>query len=296
MKYKSFFSFTVRVLLIVSLNEIGFAQNSAEDFIIPRTNSKSVIRQTIASTQIEITYNRPNTRGRKIFGNLVPYGKIWRTGADEATEIYFSTPVNLAGNPIDPGRYELFTIPGEKEWEIILQKDQNQWGSYKYKPENDFVRFGVTPIEISKPVETFTISVDSVGSDYGIINISWENIVVPVELKIDLRSTVIPNLEQALEESSRPPYFQAAMFYFENNIDINRAAELMSLALKRNPEHIGMLYRYALILKQKGSLLEALEAAEKSLNGAQGVDSELREEYTRLNSILISELKSMMKK
>jgi hypothetical protein len=86
------------------------------------------------------------------------------------------------------------------------------------------------------------------------------------------------------------------MFYFENNIDINRAAELMSLALKRNPEHIGMLYRYALILKQKGSLLEALEAAEKSLNGAQGVDSELREEYTRLNSILISELKSMMKK
>ena len=293
MKFKSFFLTAIILILAVLVNQKSSAQNSPEDFIIPRTNSKAVIHQTIASTQIEITYNRPNKRGRKIFGNLVPFDKIWRTGSDEATEVYFSTPISLAGNAIDSGRYELFTIPGKKEWEVILQKNQNQWGSYKYNPENDVVRFSVTPIEISETIETFTISVDNVGSDYGVLNISWENIIVPIEIKINLRNTVIPNLEKALEKDGRRPYFQAAMFYFENNIDINRAAELMSLALERNPGHIGMLYRYALILKQKGDIPGAIAASEKSLKGAQNAGSELKAEYTRLNSSLLSELKSM---
>lgn len=295
MNLKTSLSFATMLLLAVSISQISSAQNSSEEFIIPRTNSKAVIQQTIASTRIEISYNRPNKRGRKIFGNLVPYDKIWRTGSDEATEIYFSTPIRLAETPIDSGRYELFTIPGEKEWKVILQKNHHQWGSYKYKPEDDVARFSVTPIKTSKTVETFTMSVDSIGSNYGILNIAWDNIVIPIELKIDLKSTVIPNLEKALSEGDRRPYFQAAMFYFENNIDINRAAELMSLALKRNPQHIGMLYRYALILKQKGNLAEAIAASEESLKGAQSADSELKAEYTRLNSILLDELKSMKK-
>lgn len=289
MKYKTFYLTATILFLIIAVN----AQSSLEDFIIPRTNSKAIIHQTIASTQIEITYNRPNRRNRKIFGNLVPYDKIWRTGSDEATELYFNTPINLAGNPVDSGKYELFTIPGKNEWEIILQKNHNQWGSYKYNPENDVVRFVVTPIERSENIETFTISLDDIGSDYGVLNISWENIVVPIEIKIDLKRTVIPKLEKALERDGRRPYFQAAMFYFENNIDINRAAELMSLALKENPEHIGMLYRYALILKQKGDIVGAIEASEKSLEGAQGVGPELKAEYTRLNSRLLNELKSI---
>ena len=155
------------------------------------------------------------------------------------------------------------------------------------------VRFSVTPVEISETIETFTISIDRVGPDYGVLNISWENVVVPIAIKINLKTTVIPNLEKALEGDGRRPYFQAAMFYFENNINIDRAAELMSLALKRNPEHIGMLYRYALILKEKGAIPEAIEASEKSLKGAQNVDSELKAEYIRLNSSLLSELKSV---
>ncbi|MCB0526602.1 MAG: DUF2911 domain-containing protein, partial [Saprospiraceae bacterium] len=90
-------------LFVIFLTASAIAQNTSENFIIPKTNSKAVIQQTIASTQIEVTYNRPNKRGRKIFGNLVPYDQIWRTGADAATEIYFSTPVILAGNPLDSG-------------------------------------------------------------------------------------------------------------------------------------------------------------------------------------------------
>ena len=280
-------------LFVIFLTASAIAQNTSENFIIPKTNSKAVIQQTIASTQIEVTYNRPNKRGRKIFGNLVPYDQIWRTGADAATEIYFSTPVILAGNPLDSGRYELFTIPGKSTWEVILQKSQHQWGSYKYNPENDAVRFSVKSIKRKEIVETFTISLDNIGSDRGMLHISWDQVLVPVDIKIDLKHTVIPDLEKALTGEGRRPYFQAAMFYYENNLDINRAAELMSMALEKNPNHIGMLYRYALILKQKGDIPGAMKASEKSFEQAQSAGEELKAEYTRLNTKLQAELKSL---
>ena len=280
-------------LFVIFLTASAIAQNTSENFIIPKTNSKAVIQQTIASTQIEVTYNRPNKRGRKIFGNLVPYDQIWRTGADAATEIYFSTPVILAGNPLDSGRYELFTIPGKSTWEVILQKSQHQWGSYKYNPENDAVRFSVKSIKRKEIVETFTISLDNIGSDRGMLHISWDQVLVPVDIKIDLKHTVIPDLEKALTGEGRRPYFQAAMFYYENNLDINRAAELMSMALEKNPNHIGMLYRYALILKQKGDIPGAMKASDKSFEQAQTAGEELKAEYTRLNTKLQAELKSL---
>lgn len=283
------------ILLFFSANSFlpVAAQNAAGNFIIPKTNSKATVTQTIAATQIEISYNRPNKRGREIFGNLVPFGKVWRTGSDAATELYFSTPLRLAGNAIDSGRYELFTIPGKNKWEIILQKNKNQWGSYKYNAENDAARFSVIPVKAGKTFETFTIAIDQVGSANGVLNISWDDVVVPIEITIDLKTTVIPGLEKSLLKQDRPPYFHAAMFYFENDLDINRAAELMSLALKQSPGHIGMLYRQGLILKRKGDIKEAIQAAEQSLAGAQKADPELKAEYTRLNTALLAELKAL---
>ena len=268
----------------------SMSQNS--EFIVPRTNSKATIAQTIASTQIEITYNRPNKKGRVIFGNLVPYSQVWRTGSDEATKVYFSTPLMLEGNAIDSGRYELFTIPGKDNWEVILQNSKNQWGSYRYDPENDVARFSVNPVTSDKIIETFTISVDRIGSDSGILNLAWDDVIVPIGIKVDLKTTVVPDLEKALLKEGRRPYFQAAMFYYENDLDINRAAELMVLALKQNPGHIGMLYRQALILKKKGDLAEAKQAAEQSLAGAQNMGSELKAEYIKLNKALLEELKT----
>lgn len=288
MKLKTLYLNFIIVLIAVP----GSAQIGSEELIIPKTNSKAVIQQTIASTQINIYYNRPNRRGRKIFGDLVPFGQVWRTGSDETTKIAFNTPISVEGNLLDSGEYELFTIPGKDKWEVILQKNQRQWGSYKYNPENDALKFYVSPIEMSKTVETFTISIDNIGSNYGVLNISWENVIIPIKITINLKSTVIPSLEKALVENDRPPYFQAAMFYFENNIDINRAAELMSLALERNPKHIGMLYRYALILKEKGDIQGAINASELSLKEAQHAGTELKTEYMRLNSTLLNELKS----
>lgn len=292
MKTMKYSLFTFFLLLNFVFSQ---AQDKSNDFIIPKTSSKATISQTVAATRIEIKYNRPNKKGREIFGSLIPYDQIWRTGADEATEIYFSTPVLLEGNPIDSGKYEIFTIPSKEKWEIILQKSKNQWGSYKYDSTNNVAKFTVTPVSSSTTIETFTISIDQVLSASATLHISWDNVIVPIRLNIDLKTTVIPKLEESLLKGENPPYFHAAMFYFDNDLDINRAYELITLALEKKPEHLGMLYRRALILQKKGDIKEAIVSAEKSMEAAQKVNPELKEEYIRLNTKLIEELKNSKK-
>jgi hypothetical protein len=215
---------------------------------------------------------------------------VWRTGSDAATKISFSTPVSIGGTKIDSGAYELFTIPGKDEWIVILQQTRNQWGSYRYEEQYDVARAAVKPVKLHETVETFTMSIDDVRNSDAVLNISWENIRVPVTIAIDLKETVVPPLEAALLAEGRRPYFHAAMFYYENDIDIDRAAELMNLALEQNPGHLGMLYRLALILERKGDIAGAIAAAEKSLAATESVGEELKAEYVKLNTELLERL------
>lgn len=260
-------------------------------FELPSTNSRAIINQQVASTHVKVEYNRPNTKGRKIFGGLVPLGKIWRTGSDASTKLYFSTPVSLNNQALDSGTYELFTIPNVQEWTIILQKSKSQWGSYSYKIENDALRFFARPEKMEKHCETFTINFENISSNSAEISLNWEKTRVPIQITIDLLKTVVPKLEESLLVEGRKPYFKAAMFYFENNIDIQRAAELMQLAINENPNHLGMLYRQALILERTGDIDQAIEAAEKSLKLAQSAGEELKEEYINLNTTLLKRLR-----
>ena len=260
-------------------------------FEVPATNSPAKIQQRVAATNIEVVYNRPNMKGRKIFGELVPYGQVWRTGSDASTKIYFSTPVVLNGNDLDSGRYELFTIPGKTEWTIIFQKNKSQWGSYSYKQENDALRLKVKSGTPGQPVETFTFSFENITSKSAELAISWEKTKVLVPITIDLAKTVIPQIEASILNEVRKPYFRAAMFYYENDLDINRAAELMQLAVNENPNQLGMRYRYALILEKKGDKKAAIEASEKSLQLAQSAADELKNEYIKLNTALLKRLK-----
>lgn len=275
--------------ILIAFTTNLFAQDAAFD--IPVTNPQGKIQQRVAATDIMVTYNRPSVKGRTIFGGLVQYDQIWRTGSDASTKITFSTTLSLNGHSIDAGTYELFTIPGKKEWTIILQKNRNQWGSYGYKPEFDVIRFAAKPVQLTEKVETFSLSFDRVTSKSAELSLEWENTRVPVLISIDLKATVIPQLEESLTKDGKKPYFRAAMFYFENDLDINRAAELMNLAINENPTHMGMLYRQALILERKGDTKEAIIASEKSLAEAQKASKELKEEYIKLNTAFLSRLK-----
>jgi len=279
------------LICICILGWIKDGNAQAQDFEVPVTNPRGKIQQRIAATDIEVVYNRPSVKGRKIFGELVPLGQIWRTGSDASTKITFSTPVSINGNSLNAGTYELFTIPNEMEWTIILQQNRNQWGSYGYKSEFDVHRSIVKPENLQSPIETFTISFDEITSKSAELSIVWDQIRVPVKIDIDLESTVLPLLEESLKTEGRKPYFRAAMFYFENDLDINRASELMDLAISENPNHLGMLYRQALILQRKGDIAGAITASEKSLSEARKASKELSEEYVKLNTVLLDRLK-----
>ncbi|MEZ4415777.1 MAG: DUF2911 domain-containing protein [Gemmatimonadota bacterium] len=267
------------------------AQEPESAFRIPTTNPHAVVLQQIAGTEVEIDYHRPRVRNRTIFGGLVPYGQVWRTGSDNATRIRFSTPVSVGGKRLGAGTYELFSIPGETEWTIIFQEVQAQWGSYSYDDSKDALRVSARPEALAGAVESFTLALDDVQRASATLALTWDRVRVPLTLTVDVRETVVPQLEELLLTAERKPYFLAAMFYFEHDLDMERAAELMEAALAQNPGHIGMLHRQALILEKKGDIEGAIAAAERSLAGAATSPPELREEYTRLNTALLERLR-----
>jgi hypothetical protein len=258
--------------------------------IIPPTNPQASVFQFVGATEVEVAYSRPGMKGRKVFGALVPFDQVWRTGADNATRIRFSTAVKVEGADVPPGTYELFTIPRAGRWTVMLQNMNQQWGSYAYDSENDVARMDVTPARLQQPVETFTIGFGDLTARSAIMNIDWDRTRVPVRIGVDVVAQVVPQIEAAMQADEKKPYFRAAMFYYENGLDIDKAAEWITAAVAANPQHIGMLHRQALILAKQGNKTGALEAARKSLAGAATSPPELKAEYTRLNQALIERL------
>lgn len=267
------------------------AQDAAFEW--PRSSPKTEIKQRVATTDITLTYSRPSARGRVIFGGLVPFDEVWRTGADAATQVTFSTPVSVGGQEIPAGTYELFTIPGQALWTVIFHEHKSQWGSYSYDAANDVARVTVQPVHLDPSVETLTLTLDHLTSSSTVFNIAWEHVRVPVPITIDVSQTVVPHMEEALKSADEPPYFRAAMFLFENNLDIDRAAELMAKSVEARPDSFPLLYRYALILEKKGDREGAIAAAERSLKATAEVPGdELRHEYLRLNRAVLDRLRA----
>ena len=129
---------------------------------------------------IRVTYSRPLKNGREVFGKLVPYGEVWRTGANEANEIKFYEDVEFGGKKVKAGSYSLFTIPGEKEWTVILNTDLDYWGAYKYNQKNDVVRVPATVGSLSEPLENFSIQFDKKGNKKGVLRLAWDTTVAEV--------------------------------------------------------------------------------------------------------------------
>jgi hypothetical protein len=135
----------------------GSLTTQAQGFKMPQASSAQTLTQEFGLGKITLNYSRPNTKGRKIFGGLEPYGQVWRTGANSATVITFTDDVTIEGNKVPAGEYALFSIPGASEWTIILNKAAKQWGAYEYKQADDVLRFKVKAGKTAEPVETFTM-------------------------------------------------------------------------------------------------------------------------------------------
>ncbi|MEY4939561.1 MAG: hypothetical protein RIQ93_1296 [Verrucomicrobiota bacterium] len=273
---------------------MALAQPVAPKIDFPAPSPAGSLKQRVGLTDIEVSYYRPGMKGRKIFGGLEPYGAVWRTGANNPTKITFSTPVKFGGQDVAAGSYGLFSIPGEKEWIVILNRiGEKDWGAYAYQAANDVARATVKPVTLARPVETFTIDVNDIRAESATLNLTWEKTCVPVRIEVYVVAKLTPQIEAVMaSDAAKKPYFAAAMFYYENGGDLKKAAEWIDAAIKEQPAAFYMVYRKGLILAKMGNKAGALAAAKASREAAARSDTpSLGNEYVRLNDALIASLK-----
>lgn len=291
---KSHFLAAAVFAVCVSNLPVVMGQAPAPKLEFPAPSPAATLKQRVGLTDIEITYHRPSARGRKIFGGLEPFGVVWRTGANNPTTISFSTDVKFGGKAVPAGKYGLFSIPGEKEWTVIVNRiEAKDWGAYNYKAENDVARVAVQPVALAQKVETFAIEIGDIGPQAANLSLAWENVRVPVRIEVDVVGQLKPQIEAAMKaDAEKKPYFAAAMFYYEYNVDLKQALQWMEAGLKEQPSAFWMIYRKGLILAKLGDKAGALEAAKASRALAEKDQrAGLRGEYLRLNDALIASLK-----
>ncbi|MBL8863481.1 MAG: DUF2911 domain-containing protein [Planctomycetes bacterium] len=257
----------------------------------PQASPAATLKQRIGLTDVEITYSRPAKRGRPLFGALVPYGELWRTGANAATKISFSTDVKWNGVRVPAGSYALFTIPDRTEWTVILNKVPDQSGTSTYDEAQDLNRVQVKPTVLSTPVENFRIDVDRIVGGSGVLSLAWDTTSVSVTIDTDVVALLLPKIQAAMAAEGKKPWYQAAWFYYENDLDPKQAAAWMAEAVKERPDTVWMVHRQALILKKAGDLAGARAAAQRSLELAAKAGGALGAEYKRLNEELLASLK-----
>ena len=285
MKMKTFLS-SLTVAVGLSFAGTLFAQTPRLEF--PAASPGCTIKQRVGLTDIEINYSRPSAKGRQIFGSVVPYGAVWRTGANNATKITFSTEVKLNGATIPAGAYSLFTIPGEGEWTIIINKSVDKSGT-QYDEKQDVVRFKATPVNLSDTsIETFTIEFNHIRDEAAVLNLVWEKTVVPIKVELDLTTKLVPQIAAVMSaEGGTKPYYQAAMFYYDHGQDLSKASKWIDAAIAQREAHY-IVHLKAKILAKLGDKAGAITAAKRSSELAvKAKDTG----YVKMNDDLISSLK-----
>lgn len=258
-----------------------FAQ--AQNIKMPAPSPHQALKQDFALSYIAIDYSRPGVKGRTIFGDLVPYGKVWRTGANAVTTIEFGENVKVEGHDVPAGKYAVYTIPGENEWTIIFNNDVKNWGT-EYKGGDDFLRFTVPSYQISEQVETFTIQVDSITNTSAVVYILWDHTYVPFRVTADIDSTVMAEIDKGMQ-GDKKPYFAAASYYFQTGRDLKKALEWADAAAKENPTAYYMFYLKAEIQAKLGDKAGAIRTANQSMELAKAANNN---DYVRLNEKLIA--------
>lgn len=220
---------------LLALLVAGFSYAQIE---FPQASSKAELEQKIGYTEIEIDYFRPNLNNRTAFGGLVPYGEVWRTGANNNTTIDFSTDVLVGGKPLAQGKYSLYTIPGKTSWDVIFYKTTENWGNPKKWEESQIaLKVNVPTINLKDKVETFTIDFANVNVNNGDLVIAWENTKVNVKVEAPTQKIAQEKISTGLNaESSARDYYGAANYYFSNNLDLKKAQEWIKIALEKDPK------------------------------------------------------------
>lgn len=266
---------------------IAAAQNNQPRLNVPTLSPITEITQEAALTEVKLVYSRPSAKGRTIFGGLVPYGEMWRTGANASTKLTFKEDVKVAGNPLPAGTYALYTIPGENEWTMIIHKNLGlrSLAGDVYKQTDDVFRFTAKPAPTGKFVETFTIQFANLKSDAVDVVLSWENTMVPFTIEFDVASQVDKQIAELLkDEATANPfsYFLAAEYYFHNDLDQDQAVEWITTGLEKSPKNPRFGLLHARILHKQGKTAEALKVIAEANAWARETNNANYTEQTQL--------------
>lgn len=277
----------IKKFLLTAIVAAGvFCMGKTQNLVTPQPSPTETISQNFGLSKIDISYSRPGVKGRKIFGDLVPYGKVWRTGANNATTITFGDDVTINGTKIPKGKYGLLTIPGEKEWTIIFTKQTDVTSPADYKQDQDVLRVSAQTYTLPFTIENFTIDINGITSNSCNLEMYWDNTYVNVPITTDVDSRVMAQIKNLMDNDNRP-YYAAAAYYIENGKDLNQAVEWMDKAIAQNPDAFFMYYQKAKALAKLGKKQEALAASNKSMELAKAAKND---DYIALNEKLQKEL------
>lgn len=263
---------------------------NAQSIPFPQPSPTATVAQNFATSKIELSYSRPSAKGRKVFGDVVPFGKFWRTGANSATTISFGEDVKVNGTDVKAGKYGLITFPGEREWTVVLTKDLNVNNAEAYKQENDVARFTVASERLNDIVETFTIDVNNMRNDACEIQLRWENTLVRVKVSASYDEKLTKQIAEVMGKDTRP-FYGAANYYYENNKDLNQALTWINKALDANSKAYWVWLLKAKIQKGLKDYNGALESSAKSMELAKADNDDA---YIRNNEKLQEEIKTLM--
>jgi hypothetical protein len=274
---------------LLAITSMSFAQLN-----LPEPSPMNSFKQKVGFTDVSAIYSRPCARGRKIFGGLVPFNELWRTGASDATVIRFSESVTLEGNKIEAGSYSLFSIPSENEWTIILNKDTAMHGTSNYTQELDVVRFKVKAEKSARYYENFTIEVSDIIQNNAVLYLIWENTQVRVNITTNTDEKIVAEIQQKMQSSKNDAslLFQAAKYYYDSNKDLKEPLVWMTQAVGITTDNFYYFHQKALIEAKMGDYKTAILSAKKSLEVAK---TNKLTEWVKRNENLIAEWEKLKK-
>lgn len=273
--------------LLFAFSLLCTANIASAQLKMPAPSPTQIIKQDFALGSIELTYSRPSIKGRKIFGDLVPYNAVWRTGANAATIIKFNDVVEIGGKKIDTGSYALYSIPNDGSWEIILNKGITNWGSDGYKQTEDVVRFKVNTMKMKEAAESFTMQFANIKPESCELQIMWDKTAVTIPITALIKDRMRASIEKAMM-GEKKPFWNAAQFYNEYDKNSTKALESIKGAVAENPKAFYMWLYKAKIEKEMGDKKAALASSKKSLELAREAKNE---DYVKMNEDLMKKLK-----
>lgn len=258
----------------------------------PQPSPNAVVEQMIGLTTVTVEYSRPSMRDRNIFGDLVPYDKVWRTGANENTLIEFSEDVSILGNDVKKGKYALFTKPMKSEWEVYLYTKTDNWGTpEEWNEDMVAAQFKVKVQNIERTQQSFRISFDNLSANKGHLEMVWANTMVEIPIEVPTDKAVMASIDQAMKGTTAREYYSAASYYYSQDKDINQAKEWIDMAMDKMDEPpFWMLRQQSLIYAKAGDKKGAVQVAKESLKKAKAAGNDA---YVKMNKESLKEWGAM---